>query len=340
MFVWTAVFSAILSFAITLLLGFVVIPYLHKLKFGQTILDIGPVWHKNKQGTPTMGGIMFIIGVVISIVVSVTVGNFISDEISLELSTESRIVPLIAGIGLAIGMALIGFIDDYIKVVKKRNLGLTAKQKTMLQLVISAAYLFSMYLGGMTYTRIPFIGVVDISSGLGLIFWPIALIFIYGFTNAVNLTDGVDGLASSVTSVVALFYIAASVLAFSPCRLCTVASTAFLGGCIGFLLWNKHPAKVFMGDTGSMFLGGMAVALCFMLEMPIVLMLAGVVYFWEAISVVIQVSYYKRTKKRIFKMTPIHHHYEMSGWGENKICFVFSVVALVGCAIALLLFMY
>lgn len=339
MFEWTAVFSAILSFAITLLLGFVVIPYLHKLKFGQTILDIGPVWHKNKQGTPTMGGIMFIIGVVVSIFVSVVLGNFISDKIAADLAEEHRIVPLIAGVGLALGMAFIGFVDDYIKVVKKRNLGLTAKQKTFMQLIVSAAYLASMYLGGMTYTKIPFIGVVDITKGFGLLFWPIAVVFIYGFTNAVNLTDGVDGLASSVTTVVSAFFIAASVI-FTQYRLCTVAACAFIGGCLGFLIWNKHPAKVFMGDTGSMFLGGMAVALSFMVEMPIILMLAGVVYFWEAISVVIQVAYYKRTKKRIFKMTPIHHHYEMSGWSENKICFVFSVVAIVGCAVALLLFLY
>ncbi len=339
MFEWTAVFSAILSFGITLLLGFAVIPYLHKLKFGQTILDIGPVWHKNKQGTPTMGGIMFIIGVIASVIISVIIGNFISDEIAADVKLEYRIVPLVAGIGLAIGMTLIGFIDDYIKVVKKRNLGLTAKQKTMMQLVISAAYLFSMYLGGMTYTKIPFIGVVDITKGFGLLFWPIAVMFIYGFTNAVNLTDGVDGLASSVTTVVAAFFIVASVI-FTQYRLCTVAATAFLGGCLGFLMWNKHPAKVFMGDTGSMFLGGMAVALSFMVEMPIILMLAGIVYFWEAISVVIQVAYYKRTKKRIFKMTPIHHHYEMSGWSENKICLVFSVVAVVGCVVALLLFLY
>ncbi len=286
-----------------------------------------------------MGGIMFIIGVIASVIISVIIGNFISDEIAADVKLEYRIVPLVAGIGLAIGMTLIGFIDDYIKVVKKRNLGLTAKQKTMMQLVISAAYLFSMYLGGMTYTKIPFIGVVDITKGFGLLFWPIAVMFIYGFTNAVNLTDGVDGLASSVTTVVAAFFIVASVI-FTQYRLCTVAATAFLGGCLGFLMWNKHPAKVFMGDTGSMFLGGMAVALSFMVEMPIILMLAGIVYFWEAISVVIQVAYYKRTKKRIFKMTPIHHHYEMSGWSENKICLVFSVVAVVGCVVALLLFLY
>ena len=337
MYEWTAVFSVILSFAITLLLGFWVIPFLHKLKFGQTILDIGPVWHKNKQGTPTMGGIMFIIGVTVSVAASVLIGKAISPEIAEEIAQEHRIVPLVAGMGLAVGMALIGFIDDYIKVVKKRNLGLTAKQKTMMQLIIAAAYLFSMYLGGMTYTRIPFVGTVNIASGFGLLFWPIALMFIYGFTNAVNLTDGIDGLASSVTAVVAVFYIAACML-FERFKLGSIVSCAFLGGCIGFLLWNRHPAKVFMGDTGSMFLGGMAVALSFIIEMPIILMFAGVVYFWEAISVVIQVSYYKRTKKRLFKMTPIHHHYELSGWGEGKICAVFSLVALVGCSVALVLF--
>lgn len=338
----TAVVGMILAFAITGLLGYTVIPYLHKLKFGQTILDIGPVWHKNKQGTPTMGGIMFIIGVVLALPTALSIGKIaglLQDAgIIAQLGEENRVIPLIAGIALALGMAFIGFIDDYIKVVKKRNLGLTAKQKTLLQLLLGAAYLYTLYLGGMTTTRLPFFGNVDISKGWGLVFWPIALIFIYGFTNAVNLTDGVDGLASSVTSVVALFFaVVAAVMSRYPLACLTAA--VFLGGCLGFLLWNRHPAKVFMGDTGSMFLGGMAVALSFMIEMPILLFFAGIVYFWEAISVVIQVAYYKKTKKRLFKMTPIHHHYEMSGWSENKICAVFSLIALIGCIIAIVLFL-
>ncbi len=338
----TAVIGMVLAFAITGLLGYTVIPYLHKLKFGQTILDIGPVWHKNKQGTPTMGGVMFIIGVVLAIPTALSMGRILKlleeGGIIDAFGEETRIVPMIAGIALAIGMAFVGFIDDYIKVVKKRNLGLTAKQKTLLQLLLGAAYLYTLYLGGMTQTRLPFFGYVDISKGFGLIFWPIALIFIYGFTNAVNLTDGVDGLATSVTSVVAIFFaVVAAIMSRYP--LACLVSAVFLGGLLGFLLWNRHPAKVFMGDTGSMFLGGMAVALSFMIDMPILLFFAGIVYFWEAISVVIQVTYYKKTKKRIFKMTPIHHHYEMSGWSENKICLVFSLITFIGCSIATALYL-
>lgn len=338
----TAVIGMVLAFAITGLLGYTVIPYLHKLKFGQTILDIGPVWHKNKQGTPTMGGVMFIIGVVLAIPTALSMGKILKlleeGGIIAAFGEETRIVPMVAGIALAIGMAFVGFIDDYIKVVKKRNLGLTAKQKTLFQLLLGAAYLYTLYLGGMTQTRLPFFGYVDISKGFGLLFWPIALIFIYGFTNAVNLTDGVDGLATSVTSVVAIFFaVVAAIMSRYP--LACLVSAVFLGGLLGFLLWNRHPAKVFMGDTGSMFLGGMAVALSFMIDMPILLFFAGIVYFWEAISVVIQVTYYKKTKKRIFKMTPIHHHYEMSGWSENKICLVFSLITLIGCTIATALYL-
>ena len=338
----TAVVGMILAFAITGLLGYTVIPYLHKLKFGQTILDIGPVWHKNKQGTPTMGGIMFIVGCLVAFPTALSIGKIarvLEDGGIIEaFGQEFRVVPLVAGVILALGMALIGFIDDYIKVVKKRNLGLTAKQKTMFQLLLAAAYLYSLYLGGMTQTRLPFFGYIDITSGFGLLFWPIALIFIYGFTNAVNHTDGVDGLATSVTVVVAIFFaVIAAIMSRYPLACLTAA--VFLGGLLGFLLWNRHPAKVFMGDTGSMFLGGMAVALSFMIEMPILLFFAGIVYFWEAISVVIQVTYYKKTKKRIFKMTPIHHHYEMSGWSENKICVVFSTITLIGCSIAAVLYL-
>ncbi len=338
-----AVVGLVLAFAITGLLGYTVIPYLHKLKFGQTILDIGPVWHKNKQGTPTMGGVMFIIAVLLSIPSAISIGKICGllteSGIIEHFGEENRIIPFIAGIVLALGMAFIGFIDDYIKVVKKRNLGLTARQKTLLQLLLGVAYLATLYLGGMKTTRLPFFGPVDISKGWGLIFWPVALIFIYGFTNAVNLTDGVDGLATSVTSVVAMFFAVISFVIAPKMPLACLTAAVFLGGCLGFLMWDHHPAKVFMGDTGSMFLGGMAVGLSFMVDMPVLLFFAGIVYFWEAISVVIQVTYYKKTKKRLFKMTPIHHHYEMSGWSENKICAVFSLIAFIGCAIAVALYL-
>lgn len=330
--------AAITAFVVTALLGRIIIPYLHKLKYGQTILDIGPNWHKAKQGTPTMGGVMFIIGILVAAVVAVTVAlmdgtsGFFQEITSVSPQKRIYLVRVFAGLLMALSFAVVGFIDDYIKVVKKRNLGLTARQKTLLQLLIAAAYLTTLALQGDTFTDIPFLGRIDCSSGVGLLYWPIALFFIYGFVNAVNLTDGIDGLCSSVTAVVAAFFMLSSgVLKLYGLN---VLAALCLGGCAGFLLWNAHPAKVFMGDTGSLFLGGLVVAMAFASGMPIVLLLAGVVYLMEALSVVLQVAYYKRTKKRIFKMTPIHHHFEMSGWSENKIVAVFCLVTLVGCLLA------
>lgn len=331
------IIAAVLAFLITAAFGAVLIPFLRKLHFGQTILDIGPKWHKSKQGTPIMGGIMFIVGTLLAILIGYMLASFMGsgEMLMREAVSKDRLVQLIAGIVMALLMGFIGFMDDYIKAVKKQNLGLKASQKTFLQLLVAAAYLATMYLGGMTTTYIPFIGTIEINHGFGLLFWPVALIFIYGFTNAVNLTDGIDGLAASVTFVVSLFYVmATSVLGYYGYNL---LASALTGALVGFLVWNLHPARVFMGDTGSMFLGGMVVALAFGSNCPILLFLAGILYLIEAMSVVIQVAYYKRTKKRLFKMSPIHHHFEMCGWKENKIVLVFSGVALVGCAIALVL---
>ena len=331
--------AALISFLITWGSGFWFIPFLKKLKYGQTILDIGPRWHKNKEGTPTMGGLMFILGTLTAVIVAVIVACLSKDNaIYLEITDNGgknlKLIHIVSGLIMAIAFAAVGFLDDYIKVVKKRNLGLTAKQKTMMQLIIAAVYLSSLYFGGMETTYIPFIGDIDITHGFGLIFWPIALMFIYGFTNAVNLTDGIDGLCSMVTLVVSAFYILIfASLAFAFTGYMTIAA-ALCGGCLGFFLWNMNPAKVFMGDTGSMFLGGMVVAFSFASGRPVLLIFSGVLYLVEALSVVIQVSYYKKTKKRIFKMSPIHHHYEMSGWGENKIVIVFSLVALIGCSLS------
>ena len=306
---FTSVIAALVAFAVTGALGFLVIPYLRKLKFGQTILDIGPNWHKEKQGTPTMGGIMIIAGVLLGVVIAFSYSAFTNGRFSAELTDMHRLTNLLSGLVMAIMMSGIGFMDDYIKVVKKRNLGLTAKQKTFLQLLIAAAYLLSLYLGGMKITNIPFIGDVDITSGLGLVFWPIALMFICAFMLGATF----------------LYNISMSILA-----------AALAGACVGFICWNAKPAKVFMGDTGSMFLGGMVVALSFGIERPVLLIFAGCTYFLEAISDIIQVAYYKKTKKRIFKMAPLHHHFEMCGWSEQKIVFVFSLITVVGCVIALL----
>lgn len=332
---YISIIAAVISFTVTALLGYIVIPFLHNLKFGQTILDIGPKWHKNKQGTPTMGGIMIILGVLFSLAVVISISLSIGGRFSEELKDTYRLSFLASGVGMALCMSAIGFIDDYIKVVKKRNLGLTAKQKTFLQLAVSAGYLVCLNLAGMHTTYIPFIGDVNIVSGLGLIFWPIALFFIYGFTNAVNLTDGLDGLASTVTLVVACaFMLVAGRFNITSIN---VLSAALAGACAGFVVWNAKPAKVFMGDTGSMFLGGMVVALSFGINRPVLLIFAGCLYFIEAISVMIQVAYYKKTKKRLFKMAPLHHHFEMSGYSEQKVVFLFSGITFVGCLIMFIL---
>ena len=330
----TAIIAALVAFAATAASGYIVIPYLRKLKFGQTILDIGPNWHKEKQGTPTMGGVMMIGGLFLGLAVAYGYSAICKSGFAISLINSYRLTNFVAGLIMALLMGCIGFMDDYIKVVKKRNLGLTARQKTLMQLLVAAGYLLTLYLGGMRTTNIPFVGDIELAHGFGLLFWPIALMFIYGFTNAVNLTDGIDGLASSVTLVVACaFMLAAGFLSVIPIN---IMSAALAGACVGFICWNAKPAKVFMGDTGSMFLGGMVVAISFGIGRPILLIFAGCTYFFEAISDIIQVLYYKKTKKRFFKMAPLHHHFEMCGWSEQKIVFVFSAIAFVGCAIALL----
>ena len=330
----TPVIAAAVAFAVTAGLGYIVIPYLKRLKFGQTILDIGPKWHKSKEGTPTMGGVMIVAGVILSLGIAFAYSAISGGRFALEMKTPYRLSVFLAGIIMALCMSGIGFMDDYIKVVKKRNLGLTARQKTFLQLLVAAAYLATLCISGMKSTVIPFIGEIDVTKGFGLLFWPVALMFIYGFTNAVNLTDGIDGLASTVTLVVACAFMLASGFLYNMGI--NAMSAALAGACVGFIVWNAKPAQVFMGDTGSMFLGGMVVAISFGTERPILLIFAGVTYFLEALSDIIQVAYYKRTKKRLFKMAPLHHHFEMSGWSEQKIVMVFSLIAAIGCTIALL----
>lgn len=331
---YTAVIVAVIAFAVTAALGYIVIPYLKKLKFGQTILEIGPKWHKDKQGTPTMGGVMMVAGVLVSMAVGFCFSYFTKGAYAAEMKQPYTLTVMIAGVVMALCMSAIGFFDDYIKVVKKRNLGLTAKQKTFLQLLVSAAYLVTLALAGMHTTYIPFIGEINIVSGAGLLFWPIALMFIYGFTNAVNLTDGLDGLAATVTLVVACaFMLASGRLGLGYAN---SLSSALAGACAGFIVWNAKPAKVFMGDTGSMFLGGMVVALSFATGRPVLLIVIGCIYLIEAISVMLQVFWFKCTGKRLFKMAPLHHHFEMCGFSEQKVVLLFSVITFVGCFIALL----
>ena len=333
---YETIIAAILAVVITGLLGKPIIPFLKRLKFGQEIRDEGPSWHKSKQGTPTMGGIMIIFGYLLAIgftmVVSVATSGFFGGE----LKNPYEVTIFASGIVLALGMAAVGFIDDYIKVVKKRNLGLTAIQKTVLQLVVTASFLACLALGGLSTTYIPFVGDVSVTTGFGMIFWPIALFFVYGFVNAVNLTDGLDGLASSVTLVACCGIMLLS--SFTSHSINSVSAVALAGACIGFLFWNGYPAKVFMGDTGSLFLGGMVVALAFGTGKPIMLLLFGIVYLCEALSVMLQVASFKLFKKRIFKMSPIHHHFELCGWNENKIVLTFSIVTLIASAIAVIPF--
>ena len=314
------------SFAITALLGRWLIPELHKLKFGQTIREVGPKWHKNKQGTPTMGGLMFILGIAVAMMACLPVFYTLGVE-----ETFLMKVKVFAGLGMAVAFGVIGFMDDYISILKKRNLGLTEKQKLELQFAVAAAYFLSLGLAGEpTATTIPFVGQLD----LGWFYYILAAIVLVGLVNAVNFTDGIDGLNSTVSFFVFLaLSLCAGALSMTGLTALGLAAAA---GCVGFLLWNWHPAKVFMGDTGSLFLGGMVGALAFGLDMPILLLPVGLVYWAEILSVVLQVTYFKSTHgKRLFKMSPIHHHFEMCGWSEVKICLVFGLVALIGGAIAL-----
>ena len=275
---------AAIGFAVSAVSGYFLIPYLHKLHFGQTILDIGPSWHKNKQGTPTMGGFMFIFAILIASVV----GYFMLSQGKNDLwhGTQVEIARYWGTILLAVSFGIIGFVDDYIKVVKKRNLGLTAIQKLIMQFVAAGLYMLILYTAGDTSTVliIPFLGQLD----LGLVYFPLCVVGIVYITNSVNLTDGLDGLCGSVTCVSALgFMMVSAAMGFGGINL---LSTALAAACLGFLVWNFYPAKVFMGDTGSMFLGGMVTGLAFGVGMPLILAFLGIIYICESMSVVLQSS--------------------------------------------------
>ncbi len=329
--IW-AVVSAGMAFIITAVLGKWLIPFLHRLKYGQTILEIGPSWHKKKQGTPTMGGIMFIIGIVVACVVCIPMYYITSAGTGIQVrETPTMVAKIFVGLGMAVFYGAVGFIDDYIKVVKKQNQGLNARQKLILQFMIVTLYLWIIYMvdsrqGSLDITSIaiPFIGKVD----FGMFYWPLMAVIIVGIVNAVNLNDGIDGLCGSITFFVGIFYmVIASALGMFGL---SIEAAAMAGGCLGFLIWNFNPAKVFMGDTGSLFLGGLICGIGMGIKLPVVLILMSAVYIIEMFSVMLQVIYFKATKgKRLFKMSPIHHHFEMCGWSETKICVVFSAVTIV-----------
>lgn len=334
------IFSIAISFLITLALGKIVIPFLHKLKYGQTILEIGPSWHKNKQGTPTMGGIMFIIGIVIATGICVPAYYYLSSlNGTYAAETPLMLAKIFGGLGMAIAYSLVGIIDDYVKIKNKQNAGITPKQKLVLQFAIVGVYFLVLHGvntmaggGSLTKVNIPFFGTYDI----GIFYWFIFAIIIVGIVNAANLTDGVDGLSASVAMFIGIFYMVMT--NFKGMFGMSIEAAALTGGCLGFLFWNFHPAKVFMGDTGSLFLGGIVCAIGVGSGLHIPMIILSFVYIFEMFSVIIQVAYFKFTHgKRLFKMSPIHHHFEMCGWSESKICAVFSLATIVlGVASALL----
>lgn len=321
---WINMIVALISFAAAAMTGMFLIPLLRKINFGQTIYEIGPVWHKSKNGTPIMGGFMFIIGSAAAVAIGYAL--FKANRMNNMDSTDNNeLLKLMAGFIFALLNASIGFVDDYIKAVKKQNMGLKAKQKIVMQFLYSCAFLYALrLLGATTVIKFPWFGDID----FGVLYYPVMVLFIIFITNSVNLTDGVDGLCGSVTVVFGLVFVV--LCAQSGMWEYSIYSMAIAGGCLGFLIWNLHPAKVFMGDTGSMFLGGSAAAIGLATGKHLLLILAGAVYVCEALSVVIQVTYFKLTKgKRLFKMSPVHHHFEMSGFSEYKIVACFSVTGLI-----------
>ena len=310
----TAVVSCILSGGI----GYLLLPVLRALKAGQSIREIGPTWHNYKAGTPMMGGLMFIAAAIICLLCNIPL-------------MQDYSVFLVLAISLCFGA--VGFVDDFCKMKKKKNEGLTSMQKLMLQLAASALFLYIMYRSGSMncHLYIPFVNVTFDIHPIAYIFF--AMFVMVGCDNAVNLTDGVDGLSSSVTLPVMVFFTVAA-LRLGRADLALLPA-ALIGGLIAYLCYNWHPAKVFMGDTGSLFLGGVVCALSFALDMPLVLILVGFVYICETLSVILQVGYFKLTHgKRLFKMAPIHHHFEMCGWKEVKIVLVFTAITAVMCVLA------
>lgn len=319
-----------IAFAVTAAIGMPVIHWLRKMKFGQKILEIGPKWHMNKQNIPTMGGFMFMLGI--------TVSMLILGALTGQLAAGGHAVGnFFAVLLIALAYGLVGMVDDWAKIKKKQNAGLSAGQKMLLQIVVAAVFLSLLRLTG------------GLSAGLWIpganvtleLSWVVYLIFsivvVVGCDNAVNLTDGIDGLAASVTVPVAIFFAAVGYCQQNPGVMAFAGALA--GALLGFLIFNFNPAKVFMGDTGSLFLGGAVAGLAFACDMPLMLLPVGFIYICETLSVILQVSYFKATHgKRLFKMAPVHHHFEMCGWGERKIVGVFTAITVVMCILAWMLF--
>ncbi len=324
----TMVLACALSFVVTAAVGPSVIHWLRKMKFGQKILEDGPTWHMKKQNIPTMGGFMFIFGIAASMLVAGLLTGVFYDG-----STAASVTHYFAVFGLALLYGLVGFVDDYAKIKHKANAGLTPLQKLVLQIVVAAVFISMLRLFGNARPDV-YLPFLDITLTLP---WPAFVLFacfvIVGCDNAVNLTDGIDGLAASVTLPVAVFF---ALLAWKQQNLgATVFAAALAGGLLGFLIYNFNPAKVFMGDTGSLFLGGAVAGLAFACGMPVILVLVGFIYILETVSVILQVGYFKLTHgRRLFKMAPIHHHFEMCGWNEKQIVLTAAAVTAVLCIAA------
>ena len=307
----------IIAFAISIALGPVIIPFLRKLKFGQTVRDDGPQSHLKKNGTPTMGGLIFLISVILTSCI------FVKDY--------PQIIPVLF---VTVGFGVIGFLDDYIKIVLKRSEGLTPSQKMFGQIIVTGVFAVYMYkFSGISLEMIvPFFS--DVTLDLEFLTIPVMFLAIIGTVNGVNFTDGLDGLATSVTIMVAVFF---GVVALGMGSGVWPIACAVIGALLGFLLFNVHPASVFMGDTGSLALGGFVAAIAYMLQMPIFILIVGLIYWIEILSVIIQVGYFKISHgKRIFRMAPIHHHFELGGWSETKVVAVFTIVTAMLCLIGLM----
>ena len=307
----------LISFVLSVILGPLVIPVLRRLKMDQTEREDGVQSHLKKAGTPTMGGVMILLAVVITSVIYI--GRY------------PKIIPILF---LTLGFGLIGFLDDYLKVVMKRSDGLYPKQKMALQIVVTAIFAFYM----VKFAGVPLTMMIPFSGGrylnIGWLAIPLMFFVVIGTVNGVNFTDGLDGLASSVTVLVATFF---TVVAIGTKSGIEPITCAVVGALMGFLLFNVYPAKVFMGDTGSLALGGFVAASAYMMQMPIFILIVGLIYWIEILSVMIQVTYFKKTGgKRIFKMAPIHHHFELCGWSETRVVAVFSIATAILCLIGLL----
>ena len=315
------ILAIIIAFAISALLCPIIIPFLHKLKFGQQVRDDGPQTHLKKQGTPTMGGLIILTSIIIT-----------------SLFYVSRYPKVIPVLFMTVGFGIIGFLDDYIKIVMKRSEGLKPMQKLVGQFVITGIFAWYVVNSGEVGTDmlIPFTGGFDHGKflHLGILFVPALFFIVLGTDNGVNFTDGLDGLCTSVTILVATFL---TIISIGENSGISPITGAVVGSLLGFLLFNVYPASVFMGDTGSLALGGFVVSTAYMMQMPLFILIVGLIYLVEVLSVIIQVTYFKKTGgKRIFRMAPIHHHFELGGWSETRVVAVFSITTAILCLIALL----